>query len=158
MSVSRRRFLKSGAVVSAVLLLKPDTFIFGQKSQSNTSLKPVQSSLKPVQSALKPVQSYSREMFEPYIGDNFRVRVGKQTIDLKLVALEDMQRASHGITTGRIARTDCFSLRFHTTKRLPATAKIHKLKHRKIGSFDLFMTQSKKGAKFRHTAIVNQLV
>ena len=144
MSVSRRRFLKSGAVMSAVLLLKPDTFIFGQNSQSNTSLK--------------PVQSYTREMFEPYIGDNFRVRVGKQMIDLKLVALEDMQRASHGITTGRIARTDCFSLRFHAATRLPATAKVHKLKHRKLGSFDLFMTQSKKGAKFRHTAIVNQLV
>ena len=144
MSVSRRRFLKSSAVLSATLLLKPSTFIFGQRSQSNTSLK--------------PVQSYSREMFEPYIGDNFRVRVGKQMIDLKLVALEDMKRASHGITTGRIARTDCFSLRFHTATRLPATAKIHKLKHSKLGSFELFMTQSKKGAKFRYTAIVNQLV
>ena len=144
MSVSRRRFLKSSAVMSAVLLLKPGTFIFGQKAQSNTSLK--------------SVQSYSREMFEPYIGDNFRVRVGKQMIVLKLVALEDMQRASHGITTGRIARTDCFSLRFHGVTRLPATAQLHKLKHSKLGSFDLFMTQSKKGAKFRHTAIVNHLV
>ena len=144
MSVSRRRFLKSSAVVSAVLLLKPGTFIFAQESASNTSLK--------------PVQSYSREMFEPYIGDTFRVRVGKQMVDLKLVALEDMQRASHGITTGRIARTDCFSLRFHAARRLPATAKIHKLKHSKLGSFDLFMTQSKKNAKFRHTAIINHLV
>jgi len=144
MSVSRRRFLKSSAVMSAVLLLKPSTFIFGQKAQSNTSLK--------------SVQSYSREMFEPYIGDIFQVRVGKQTIDLKLVALEDMQGASHGITTGRIARTDCFSLRFHGVTRLPANAQLHKLKHRKLGSFDLFMTQSKKGARFRHTAIVNNLV
>jgi len=144
MSVSRRRFLKSSAVMSAVLLLKPSTFIFGQKAQSNTSLK--------------SVQSYSREMFEPYIGDIFQVRVGKQTIDLKLVALEDMQGASHGITTGRIARTDCFSLRFHGVTRLPANAQLHKLKHRKLGSFDLFMTQSKKGSRFRHTAIVNNLV
>jgi uncharacterized protein DUF6916 len=144
MSVSRRRFLKSGAVMSAVLLLKPDTFIFGQKSLSNTSPK--------------PVQSYSREMFEPYIGDNFRVRVGKQIVNLKLVALEDMQRVSHKITTGRIARTDSFSLRFHATRRLPATAKIRQLNHSKLGTFDLFMTQSKKGAKFRHTAIVNHLV
>ena len=151
MSVSRRRFLKSSAVMSAVLLLKPSTFIFGQKAQSDT--KKAQSN-----TSLKSVQSYSREMFEPYIGDNFRVRVGKHMIVLKLVALEDMQRASHGITTGRIARTDCFSLRFHGVTRLPANAQLHKLKHRKLGSFDLFMTQSKKGAKFRYTAIVNQLV
>jgi hypothetical protein len=144
MSVSRRRFLKSGAVVSAALLLKPGTFIFGQKPLSNASLK--------------PVPSYSREMFEPYVGDIFRVRVGKQMVNLKLVALEDMQRASHGITTGKIARTDCFSLRFHAAKRLPATAKIHELKHSKLGSFDLFMTPSEKDSKFRHTAIVNHLV
>jgi len=150
MSVSRRKFLKSGAVVSAALLLKPGTFMFGQKSVS--SVKSVSNT------SLKPVQSYSREMFEPYIGDIFRVRVGKRMVDLKLVALEDMQRASHGITTGRIARTDCFSLRFHAARRLPATAKIHKLNHSKLGSFDLFMTQSKKDAKFRHTAIVNHLV
>ena len=144
MSVSRRRFLQSGAVMSAALLLEPGTLIFGQKSLSNTSLK--------------PVQSYSREMFEPYIGDNFRVRVGKEMIYLKLVALEDMQRTSRAITTGRTARTDCFSLRFHTATRLPASAKVHKLKHSKLGTFDLFMTQSRKGASFRHTAIINHLV
>jgi hypothetical protein len=79
-------------------------------------------------------------------------------VNLKLVALEDMQRASHGITTGKIARTDCFSLRFHTAKRLPAAAKTHELKHSKLGSFDLFMTPSEKDSKFRHTAIVNHLV
>lgn len=151
MSVSRRRFLQSSAVISAVLLLKPATFIFGQKPQPNT--KKAQSN-----TSLKSIQSYSREMFEPYIGDNFRVRVGKQMIDLKLVALEDMQRASHGITTGRIARTDCFSLRFHAATRLPANAKSHRLKHSKLGRFDLFMTQSRKGSKFRYTAIINHLV
>jgi len=151
MSVSRRKFLKSGAVVSAALFLKPSTFIFGQESHSNISLKPGTS-------YSREIQSYSREMFEPYIGDIFRVRVGKRMVDLKLVALEDMQRASHGITTGRIARTDCFSLRFHTATRLPDIGKIHKLKHSKLGSFDLFMTQSKKNGKFRHTAIVNHLV
>lgn len=145
MSVSRRRFLKSGAVVSAALVLKPGTFVFGQNSLWSNS-------------SLNSVHPYSREMFEPYVGDTFRVRVGKQMVDLKLVALEDSQSASHDITTGRIARTDCFSLRFHATTRLPADARIHTLKHSKLGGFDLFMIQSKEGAKFLHTAIVNHLV
>jgi len=97
-------------------------------------------------------------MFAPYVGDIFRVRVGKQMVELKLVALDNVQPAAKGITTGRIARTDCFSLRFHAAGRLPATAGLHNLKHSKLGSFDLFMTHSEKGAKFQHTAIVNHLV
>ena len=144
MSVSRRRFLKSGAVVSAALLLKPGTFSFGQKPLSNAFLK--------------PVQSYSREMFEPYVGDIFRVRVGKQMVNLKLVALENSEPASANTTTGKIARTDCFSLRFHASTQLPGTGRVHNLRHTQLGGFDLFMVQSKEGATFRHTAVINQLV
>jgi hypothetical protein len=144
MSVSRRKFLTTGAVVSAALVLKPSTFILGQNSLWSNS-------------SPDSVQSYSREMFEPYVGDIFRVRVGKQMVDLKLVALEDSQPASHGITTGKIARTDCFSLRFHAATQLPTTAGLHNLKHSKLGSFDLFMSHSEAG-KFQHTAIINRLV
>lgn len=136
MSVSRRRFLKSGAVVSAALVLKPGTFILGQDSLWSNS-------------SLNSVQPYSREMFEPYVGETFQVRVGNQMVDLKLVALENLPPAS---------RTDGFSLQFHAEKRLPTTAKIHNLNHKELGSFDLFMGQSKAGGKFLHTAIVNHLV
>jgi hypothetical protein len=145
MSVSRRKFLQAGAFVSAALVLKPGTFAFGQNSLwSNNSSH--------------PVQSYSREMFEPLVGDTFRVRVGKQMVDLKLVALEDSAPASSRITTGKIARTDCFSLRFHASTQLPGTGRVHNLKHTQLGGFDLFMIQSKEGATFRHTAVINQLV
>jgi len=145
MSVSRRKFLQASAVVSAALVLKPGTFILGQNSLRSHN-------------SLNPVHSYSREMFEPYVGDIFRVHVGKQIVDLKLVALENSQPASNGITTGKIARTDCFSLRFHAAKRLPTSAGLHNLKHAKLGSFDLFMNHSAEGAKLQHTAIINHLV
>ena len=144
MSVSRRSFLRSGAIMSAALVLKPGTFVLGQNSLRSNSQS--------------PVQAYSREMFAPYIGDIFSVRVGKQMVDLKLVALEDFQPASTGITTGKIARTDCFSLRFQAARRVPAITGLHSLKHSKLGSFDLFMIQSEGRAKFQHTAIVNHLV
>ena len=144
MSVSRRKFLRSAAVVSAALVLKPGTFAFGRNSLwSNNSPN--------------PDHSYRREMFEPYIGDIFRVRVGKQMVDLKLVALENSEPTSPSITTGKTARTDCFSLRFHTRTQLPGTGRVHYLKHTQLGGFDLFMVQSKEGATFRHTAVINQL-
>ena len=145
MSVSRRRFLTAGAFMSAALVLKPGTFAFGRNSlwSNNTS---------------NSHQAYSREMFEPYLGDIFRVRVGKQMVDLKLVALENSEPASPNITTGKIARTDCFSLRFHARTQLPGTGRVHNLKHTQLGGFDLFMIQSKEGATFQHTAVINQLV
>ena len=144
MSVSRRRFLNAAAVVSAALVLKPGTFVFGQNSLSPNS-------------SLNPVRAYSREMFEPYVGDVFHIRLGKRMVDLKLVALESVAPASRGITTGKVARTDCFSMQFHTTTSLPSTARIHNLNHSKLGNFDLFMSQSKEGRKFLHTAVVNHV-
>ncbi len=146
MSVSRRRFLRASAVVSAALVLKPSTFVFGQNSLwPNNSVNST------------PAHTYRREMFEPYIGDVFHVRVGKQMVPLKLMALENVSPASRGITTGKVAGTDCFSMRFHAATPLPSTARIHNLNHNKLGSFDLFMSPSKEGRKFLQTAIVNHV-
>jgi TAT (twin-arginine translocation) pathway signal sequence len=143
MSVSRRKFLRTGAVVSAALVLKPSTFVFGNDSITSTSA---------VQNKQTANQFYTREMFEPYIGDAFRVRVGKQVVDLKLVAITNEKPAS-----GKIACKDCFSMRFEAVKPLPR-ATLHTLNHSKLGSFDLFMVQSKTRAKFLQTAIVNHAV
>jgi hypothetical protein len=141
MSVSRRKFLKSSAALSAALVLKPGTLILGQESDiTSVQLRP-----------------YSRAMFERCLGDTFRVRAGKKTIDLKLVGLADLKPSSADITTRRTKRTDCFSLRFHATAPLPAAARTHTLSHNVFDSFDLFMTQSKEGAKFLQTAIVNHV-
>jgi len=96
-------------------------------------------------------------MFEPYVGDVFNVRVGKNTVGLKLVALENVSPASRGITTGKVRRTDCFSLRFQATTPLPLNATSRILNHSKLGSFDLFISQSQEGSKFLHTAIVNHV-
>jgi hypothetical protein len=146
MSVSRRRFLKAGAILSAALVLKPGTFVLGQDSQWSNSANS------------NPLDVYRREMFEPHVGDVFRVRVGKQMVNLKLEALDNVAPTFPGITTGKIPRTDCFSLRFHAATPLPSTARIHHLNHKKLGSFDLFMSQSKDGGKVLHTAIVNHFV
>ena len=144
MSVSRRRFLKAAAVVSAAVVLKPGTFVLGRNSLWSSD-------------SANPDHVYRREMFQPYIGDLFHVRVGKKMVDLKLVAIENVSPASRGITTGKVARTDCFSMRFHSRTPLPQTARTHKLNHSKMGSFDLFMSQSKDGGKFLQTVIVNHV-
>jgi len=145
MFVSRRRFLSSAAVISAAFALKPATLALANNaSWSNTTPN-------------YEFQTYNRAMFEPYVGDTFRVRVGKRMVDLKLVSLTDVKSGS-GITTGKIARTDCFSMRFHATKPLGNRAAIRTLNHGELGNLDLFMVQSKKRNDFFQTAIINQLV
>ena len=146
MSVSRRSFLKAGAVLSAALVFKPSTFVFGQNSLSSPDFVNG-----------NPAHTYRREMFEPYVGDVFRVRVGNGMVELKLVALENISPRSRGITTGKVAQTECFAMRFQATKPLPSTAASRKLSHSKLGSFDLFMSQSKERGKFLQTAIVNHV-
>lgn len=142
MSVSRRKFISSSAVLSAAFFLKPVTIVMAQDSLWSNPTK-------------TNSQLYSRATFEPLVGDTFRVRAGKQTVDLKLVAIADMKSNAAGITTGRTSSTDCFSLRFHATTQLPATATFHNLEHKSLGSFGLFMTQSDAGSGFLHTAVVN---
>lgn len=143
MSVSRRKFLSFGAVVSAALVLKPSTFVYGNNSITSNSA---------VQNKQTGTQSYTREMFEPFVGNTFRVRVGKQVVDLKLVAVTNEKPAS-----GKITRTDSFSVRFEAAKPLPR-ATLHTLNHSELGNFDLFMVQSRTGSKFLQTAIVNHVV
>lgn len=144
MSISRRKFLSSSAVLSALVLLKPGSLVLGHTPVNKINAGSI------------PVKHLSRSMFEPHVGENFQVRVGKQTFNLRLVAVEDANPRSTGITTKRAARTDAFSLQFQASKPLPAT--IHTLDHKTIGTFNLFTTQSEKGARFLHTAILNHFV
>lgn len=146
MSVSRRKFLRSGAVVSAALVLEPGTILFG-KTPSNLNSAPIND---------PGVRSYQREMFEPYVGDTFRVRLGKQVVDLKLLTLTDVKPVS-GVTNGKTACTDCFSMRFQSEAPLPNPETIHTLNHNKLGNFELFMVQSEEGARLFQTAIINHV-
>lgn len=150
MSVSRRKFIRSSAALSAVLVLKPGTLILGQDSMWSNNTKTDEN----------PDQAkyYTWAMFEPYVGDTFRVHAGTQTVYLKLVALADLNSGSARTTTKKTHAPDCFSLQFKSSTPLPATASTHTLNHSVLGSFDLCMTQSGVGAEFVQMAIVNHAV
>ena len=156
MSVSRRSFLRTGAVgaLSAGLIFKFSNFAFGQKSAwSNPALD-----FQIPRSRKRSVFYYSRAMFEPYVGSVFQVRFDRRTVNLKLVSAKDYQPRSTAVTTGKARSTDCFSLLFRSSDRLPDFSTIHKLEHPALGKFDLFMTGSKGGDKMFYTAIINHVV
>jgi hypothetical protein len=156
MSVSRRSFLRSGAVgaLSAGLIFKFSNFAFGQKSAWSNHALDFQI---PLEAANDPVFYYTRAMFEPYVGTVFQVRPGRRTVNLKLVSAKDYQPRSTAVTTGKTRSTDCFSLLFRSSARLPDFSTIHRLEHPALGKFDLFMTGSEGGGKMFYTAVINHL-
>lgn len=157
MSVSRRSFLRTGAVgaLSAGLIFKFSNFAFGQKSAWSNPALDFQI---PLEAANDPVFYYTRAMFEPYVGSVFQVRPGLRTVNLKLVSARNYQPSSTSVTTGKTRSTDCFSLLFRASESLPDFSTIHKLKHPALGKFDLFMTRSEGDGKVFYTAVINHLV
>lgn len=141
MSVSRRRFLRSGALggLAAGLMLKSNSLVFGHDDQSVAQAAGF---------------NYSRADFEPHVGNIFRLRQGKQTLDLTLVSLTDYQ-SSRRSRTAKTQNTECFVLAFRVPKHFSGSW-TYQLEHPKLGKFDLFMTRN--GDPDQMTAVVNRIV
>lgn len=147
MSVTRRRFLRSGAMgaLSAGLIFKAGNLAFGADSRGSNS-------------GQSTAFDYSRAHFESHIGSTFQVRQGKRVIDLKLVGLKDYQPPSGAKKTAQTRNTECFVLAFHAARNLPHPSTAYQLEHAKLGKFDLFMTTSERSNRASYNAVINRLL
>ena len=142
MSVSRRRFLKSGALggLAAAIMLKSNTFAFGHNSNQSVDHA--------------AAFDYSRAHFKPHLGSTFRLCQGKKTLDLTLIDLTDYQLPSR--TNNIKARTtESFVLEFQAPQNL-SHASTYQLDHPKLGKFDLFLSPN--GGRNNMIAVVNRIV
>lgn len=148
MSISRRRFLRSGALgaLSAGLILESGQLAFGNNSDLSFGIP---------QNTSGPFK-YSRADFERHVGSTFQTRLGKSSVDLKLVRLAGYQSSS-AQAAGKTS-TESFVLAFRTPKSLPSKSATYKLEHSALGKFDLFMTSSEDHGKMIYTAVVNRIV
>jgi len=143
MSVSRRRFLKSGTLggLAAGLMLKSNNFALGHDLNDSNDL---------------PGDfDYSRANFEPHVGSTFRLLQGKQTLDLTLVNLTDYQQPSRTSRTFKAKSTESFVLSFRAPKQLSRSS-TYRLEHSKLGTFDLFIARN--GRRENMTAVVNRIL
>ena len=157
MSVSRRKFLSSGAAgaLSAGLISTLSNTTFGQKSgRIRTDLE----TQIPAEAAANPIIYYTREAFEPCVGSVFQVRAGSRIIHLTLVSVTDYKPASTAITTGKVRNTETFELRFQSSVRLPEFSTIHRLEHPVLGSMDLYLERSETKRKIFYSAVINRVV
>ena len=150
MSVSRRRFLKSGAIgaVSAGLVLQSARTVLGGNS---TEL-----GLGAPNKGGRLVFNYSRASFEPYVGTSFKVRIGENSVNLKLIDLVDYKASSKRQMP--VTGTESFVLAFRAPKSLSHRSTTQKLEHPALGKFDLFMTGSKDRGRILYTAVINRIV
>ena len=149
MSVSRRRFLKSGAIgaVSAGLVLQSARTVLGNSIEPGLST--------PNQKG-RFVSNYSRASFEPLVGSSFKVRIGENSVNLKLIDLVDYRASSKRQMP--VIGTESFVLAFRAPKSLSLRSTTQKLEHPALGKFDLFMTGSKDRGRILYTAVINRIV
>lgn len=159
MSVSRRKFMRSGALsaLSAGLMLKTGSLTFAQKlRQANPGLDfPI-----PYEAQKDLLFIATQATFEPYIGSIFQARGARGgKVNLTLVSVTPYKpNPKTKITTGEPRETDCFSLMFKASGKLPSFSSIPSLYHAALGRLDLFLTPHEGAAgKLSYEAVINHV-
>ena len=157
MSLSRRKFIKSGALtaLSAGFMFKAAESAFGQKKVPD---KPVLKFDVPYEAQQNPILYYDRATFEPYVGGTFVGRDARgRAIELKLLRVTEYKsNSTTRITTGTTRQTDSFTLSFSATRSLPEFTSIHVIEHPVLGKFDLFLKRSG-DSQIVYEAVINHL-
>ena len=158
MSVSRRKFIKSGAltVLSAGLIFRVGESAFGQ---TKTARRPISTMEIPHEAQQNPIIYYNRAAFEPYVGGIFVARDARgRTIELKLLRVTEFKPNSRAkITSAENRETEAFSLTFDASRSLPEFTSIHVIEHPVLGKFDLFLQRSGDNSQLRYQAVINHL-
>jgi hypothetical protein len=159
MSVTRRKFMKSGALtaLSAGLVFNAADFAFGQKKK--VPERPVLKSEVPYEAGQNPIIYYNYATFEPYIGGTFIGRDARgQAIELKLLRATQYKPASKPITNSRPRDTESFTLTFTASRALPEFTSIHVIEHPVLGKFDLFLQRTGDTSEMLYQAVITHLV
>ena len=159
MSVSRRKFMRSGALtaLSAGLLLKSPNLAFGQKLRQSKlgADNPI-----PYNAQKELLYIATRGTFEPYIGSIFQARgANGDQVELTLVSVTPYKQGLKSrVTTGKPRATDSFSLLFRATGPLPSFSSIPSLYHPALGRLDLFLTpHQREGGELFYEAVFNHV-
>jgi hypothetical protein len=144
MAISRRRFMRAGAIaaIAAGVCLKPSLNtlaqdLIGQSSASSTD----------------PLANYTQATFAQYVDSIFRLR-GRVTVDVTLMKVQDTLPAKVSRAGGR----ESFALHFRGGDiALPQDT--YQVEHAALGSFMLFLvpTGADENGAQGYVAIINRL-
>jgi hypothetical protein len=158
MSVSRRKFIRSGAltVMAAGLIFKAGESVFGQKKAPKRRLSKFD---VPSEAQQNPILYYERATFEPYVGGTFFGRDSRGgEIELKLLRVTEFKPTPGTITKGKSRDTESFSLTFNASSSLPPFTSIHVIEHPVLGKFDLFLQPVGDPSQLLYQAVITHLL
>lgn len=140
MTVSRRRFLRSGAmaVVLTGFALDPLPSAFAQKRKQSDPGLDFQVLTKAKE---EPTFYFKRETFEPYLNGVFKLRAGANSVEAKLVSVRDCTPSRKSKLTTKSRPTECFALVFSAPHALTDLTTIYDVEHGALGEFALFLTR-----------------
>ena len=141
MSVSRRSFLKSGAVsvLAAGIVAGASAHAFGQQSgRPDPKAEPE----LPIEAQRSPLFFFKRETFAPYVGGVFTARAGAHSIEMTLKSTRDCTPSAESLKVTKRARaSECFALVFTSNGTLTDLTTIYDVEHAALGTFPLFLTR-----------------
>ena len=160
MSISRRLFLRSGALTAAAagLALGANKLALGQKGKlSHPTIEPIDG--VPYQAQQDTLFYYRRSAFEPCVGSVFQTRgANRKTINLTLLKVTEYKpQAPAGLIIRQARNTDSFTLSFRASGMLPSSG-IPKLSHPVLGEFDMFLSLDRKNGELFYEAVVNHVL
>lgn len=150
--LARRKFVQSG------LLFTATTLLFWEPTKKALAQSLSRDNQVPAEAQRDPVFMFSRETFEPYVGDYFESPGARgKTVALKLIRVD-------AYTFGEKSRipavtTKSFVLLFSAEAPLPTFTSIHPLKHPALGEFNVFLTRrDNKDGDIFYEAVFNHVV
>jgi TAT (twin-arginine translocation) pathway signal sequence len=139
MSVSRRRFLKSGAVtvLAAGIAAGAGQRAFGQQGHGPTNDPQI-----PFEAQRSPLFFFKSETFKPYVGGVFTAHAGAHSIQMTLTEVRDCTPSAKSLKVTKKARpSECFALVFKSDGTLTDLTTIYDVEHAALGTFPLFLTR-----------------
>ena len=142
MTVTRRNFLRSGALTVLVAGIALDTvpLAFAQQLQR---FDPSQDFKVPLEAERETTFNFRRETFAPYVNGVFTLSAGAHSIQATLVAIEDCSPTEEKSkkVTKKWRFSDGFILVFLTGAKLTDLTAVYDVEHGALGTFPLFLTR-----------------
>ena len=142
MTLTRRRFLRSGAITVVLTGLALDSvpLAFAKNAKKQKKSDPSRDFKVPPQVKRDPILYFKRETFEPYLNGVFQLSAGRSLVDATLISIRDYTPGTAGEVTPNSRPTESFALVFKARETLTDLTTIYNVEHGALGSFALFLT------------------
>ena len=142
MTVTRRSFLRSGAMTVFLTSLALDTIplSFAQNARQSDPSQDFQVSFEAKQ---EPTFYFKRETFQPYLNGIFKLSAGANSVNATLISVRDCTPGPKSLKVTKKSRpSDSFALVFRAEgKPLTDLTTIYDVEHGALGKFPLFLTR-----------------